>query len=391
MNSALIDAYKRLAVTFVQGEGCWLWDKQDKRYLDALSGIGVCALGHCHPRITDTIRRQADTLIHTSNIYQVEAQQLLAEKLCQLSNMEKVFFTNSGAEANECAIKLARLYGHQKGIDEPTIIVMERSFHGRTLATLSATGNRKIQAGFEPLVKGFVRAPFADLEAVRTIAGTNPNVVAVLLEPIQGEGGIHSATTDYLTGIRQLCDQQGWLLMLDEIQSGLCRTGQWFAHQHHEIVPDVLCSAKALGNGIPIGACLARGEAATVIHPGNHGSTFGGNPFACSVAMTVLEVMKDDNLAARAEQQGKKLSQMFSEQIQRTNLDVDIRGQGLMIGLDVKKPCTQLVQQALEKQLLINVTSESVIRLLPPLIIDDALLEKIVNRLFPLIHNHLHS
>lgn len=391
MNSALIDAYKRLAVTFVQGEGCWLWDKQDKRYLDALSGIGVCALGHCHPRITDTIRRQADTLIHTSNIYQVEAQQLLAEKLCQLSNMEKVFFTNSGAEANECAIKLARLYGHQKGIDEPTIIVMERSFHGRTLATLSATGNRKIQAGFEPLVKGFVRAPFADLEAVRTIAETHPNVVAVLLEPIQGEGGIHSATTDYLTGIRQLCDQQGWLLMLDEIQSGLCRTGQWFAHQHHEIVPDVLCSAKALGNGIPIGACLARGEAATVIHPGNHGSTFGGNPFACSVAMTVLEVMKDDNLAARAEQQGKKLSQMFSEQIQRTNLDVDIRGQGLMIGLDVKKPCTQLVQQALEKQLLINVTSESVIRLLPPLIIDDALLEKIVNRLFPLIHNHLHS
>ena len=218
MHSTLIDAYKRLAVTFVQGEGCWLWDKQDKRYLDALSGIGVCSLGHCHPRVTDTIRRQADTLIHTSNIYEVDAQQQLAEKLCPLSNMEKVFFANSGAEANECAIKIARLYGHQKGIDEPTIIVMERSFHGRTLATLSATGNRKIQAGFEPLVKGFVRAPFADLQAIQTIAETNPNVVAVLLEPIQGEGGIHTATKEYFSGVRQLCDQLGWLLMLDEIR-----------------------------------------------------------------------------------------------------------------------------------------------------------------------------
>ena len=389
MTDSLMATYARLPVAFSHGHGAWLWDEEGKQYLDALSGIAVCNLGHAHPALAEALCEQAGALLHTSNLYHIPLQERLGRQLCQLSGMQRVFFSNSGAEANEAAIKLARLYGHRRGIDTPLILVTENSFHGRTLATLSATGNRRIQAGFEPLLPGFVRVPFDDLEAVRQVAVNEPRIVAVLVEPIQGEGGVNIPTDDYLPGLRELCDQHGWLLMLDEIQTGIGRTGRWFAFQHHDIQPDVLTLAKALGNGVPIGACLARGEAAEVLQPGSHGSTYGGNPLACRAALTVLEQLGLNDLVSRAESLGRHLRAGFEHALQNVNGVVQLRQRGLMLGIELERPCAALVSRALEKGLLINVTAERVIRLLPPLVMDEQQADLLVNTLAPLIRDFL--
>ena len=382
-----MSTYARLPVAFERGADARLWDTTGKEYLDAISGIAVCGLGHAHPDITAALCDQAGRLLHTSNLYQIPLQERLGERLCELAAMERVFFSNSGAEANEAALKLARLYGHQRDIDEPQIIVMENSFHGRTLATLSATGNRKVQAGFEPLVKGFIRVPFDDLEAIRAVARNNDQVVAVLVEPIQGEGGIRLPDADYLPGIRALCDEHGWLMMLDEIQTGMARSGHWFAFQSGGAQPDVMTLAKGLGNGIPIGACLARGPAAAVFGPGNHGSTFGGNPLACAVALKVIEVIARDGLTEQAHQLGTQMRSGFREQLAGLECVNDIRGQGLLLAIELDRPCGELVNQALEQGLLINVTAETVIRLLPPLVISAEQASSIVERLSSLIRS----
>lgn len=385
----LMTTYSPLAVCFTHGEGAILHDEQGKTYLDALSGIAVCGLGHAHPAITRAITEQAGKLIHTSNLYCVKRQQELADKLARISGMDRVFFSNSGAEANEAAIKLARLYGHHNKIDNPAIIVFDNSFHGRTLATLTATGNRKIQAGFEPLVQGFIRAPYNDLEALQTIAKNSPNVVAVLIEPAQGEGGINLLDADFLPQLRALCDQHNWLLMLDEIQTGMGRTGEWFAFQHSDIYPDVMTLAKGLGNGMPIGACLAKGKAADVFKPGNHGSTFGGNPLACAAASAVIDTIESENLVARAASLGDKLFTGFRDQLAEVAGVKAIRGFGLMIGIELERECTELPRLALEKGLLINVTAGKVIRLLPPLIISDEQATRIVNDVSALVKSFL--
>ncbi|MDH5786657.1 MAG: aspartate aminotransferase family protein, partial [Chromatiales bacterium] len=363
MSDSLMTTYARLPVTFERGEGCTLWDTEGKRYLDALSGIAVCNLGHAHPALKQAICSQAERLLHTSNLYGIANQQALGDKLTALAGMDRVFFSNSGAEANEAAIKLARLYGHKKGIDEPAIVVMEHSFHGRTLATLSATGNRKVQAGFEPLVKGFVRAPYDNVEALENIAKHSPNVVAVLVEPIQGEGGVHLPAANYLAELRRLCDQHGWLMMLDEIQTGMGRTGRMFAFQHTEITPDVMTLAKGLGNGVPIGACLATGAAAELFQPGNHGSTFGGNPLACAAGIAVVDTLAGDNLLAHAEHLGSEILKGFKLALDDQPYIKDIRGKGLMIGIELDRDCGTLVGMALERGLLINVTAGNTIRL----------------------------
>ncbi len=381
MNEHLMNNYARLPVSFVKGEGVWLQDDQGRRYLDALSGIGVCALGHAHPRIARALTEQGGRLIHTSNLYQIPEQDTLATTLCQHAGMESAFFSNSGAEAVEAAIKIARLHGHRKGIDTPAIVVTDNSFHGRTLATLSATGNRKVHAGFEPLVQGFVRCPYNDIQALETIAGNRQDIAAVLVEPIQGEGGIRLPDSDYLTRLRQLCDDRGWLLMLDEIQTGLCRTGHWFAWQHPDARPDVICVAKALGNGFPIGACLARGDAADLFQPGNHGSTYGGNPLACHVANTTLAVMAEEDLATRAAVQGKRLMERLQTAFADDQRIKDIRGQGLMIGIEIDGPTDGLLSLALEEGLLVSLQAGNVVRLLPPLIIDDEQLSLLVEKL----------
>ena len=371
MHDPLMATYKRLPVTFVRGEGAWLWDTDGRRYLDALSGIAVCGLGHAHPAVREALCDQAGLLIHTSNLYQIAEQQALGEELTAYSGMDCAFFSNSGAEANEAAIKIARLYAHRKGVNEPAILVMDGSFHGRTLATLSATGNRKVQAGFEPLVQGFVRVPYDDMAAVETAAANRHNIAAVLVEPIQGEGGINIPAADYLPGLRALCDTHGWLLMLDEIQTGMGRTGLPFAHQHSGIQPDVMTLAKGLGNGVPIGACLARGAAADVFMPGNHGSTFGGNPLACRAARAVIKTIDRDDLAVHAARMGEHLLDGFRERLEGQPGVVEIRGRGLMLGIELDRPCAELVQLGLGMGLLINVTAERVIRLLPPLILDE--------------------
>ncbi len=389
MSQTLIDTYKRLPVEFARGEGAWLWDTQGRSYLDALAGVAVCSLGHSHPAITEVICEQARTLLHCSNHYEIGAQRLLADKLTSLSGMQNVFFSNSGAEANETAIKIARLYASRRKIKNPSIIVMEGAFHGRTLATLTASGNRKIQAGFEPLVQGFLRAPYGDLDSLETIAKNSAEVVAVLVEPVQGEGGVIVPDPQYLRDLRALCDRHGWLLILDEIQTGLCRTGQWFAYQHSGILPDVLTLAKSLGNGIPIGACLARGDAALALQPGNHGSTFGGNPFACRVALRVLETMEKLHLDTRAAQLGDRLRQALNNTLGALPGVKQIRGLGMMIGIELDRPCTELPRLALESGLLINVTADSVIRLLPPLILSDADAEQLVTRLTALVQQFL--
>ena len=385
MTDALMSTYKRLPVTFARGEGVWLWDTEGKQYLDALSGIAVCNLGHANAKVADAICAQSRTLVHTSNVYGIANQAKLAESLIRVAGMDKAFFGNSGAEANEAAIKLARLYGHNKGITNPTVIVMENSFHGRTLATLTATGNRKVQAGFEPLVQGFVRAPFNDIEALEKIAAHNKEIVAVLVEPVQGEGGIYIPDAGYLDKVRAICDKHDWLMMLDEIQTGMCRTGKWFSHQHSKSLPDVMTLAKALGNGMPIGACLARGKAAEVFQPGNHGSTFGGNPLACAAALAVVDEMEKQNLAAKAVTMGERLVTGLRTALANCVQVKAVRGQGLMVGIELAEPCAELVPQALEKGLLINVTAERVIRLLPPLIIEATEIDRIVDTLATLI------
>jgi len=389
MADHIMSTYNRLPIQFQRGEGIWLWDSENRQYLDALSGIAVCGLGHAHPAVTRAISEQAGLLVHTSNLYGIALQEQLADTLCELSAMERVFFSNSGAEANEAAIKIARLYGHSRGIDNPAIIVMEKSFHGRTLATLTATGNRKVQAGFEPLVQGFIRVPYNDLDAIRTVAANSNNVVAVLVEPIQGEGGINIPDADYLQGIRSLCDDNDWLMMLDEIQSGMGRTGQWFAWQHSDVLPDVATLAKALGNGVPIGACLARGRAAEMMQPGNHGSTFGGNPLACRAAIAVLDVLQQEQLVDHAAALGTHLLTGFTAALSGLEGVTSIRGRGLMIGIELDRPCAELVVKAIEQGLLINVTAERVIRLLPPLITTVKQADIIIEQVSDLIREFL--
>ena len=385
MTDALMNTYTRLPVNFTRGEGAWLWDSEGNKYLDALSGIAVCSLGHAHPAVTKAVCDQAATLVHTSNLYGIEAQSLLAEKLTALSGLQSVFFSNSGAEANEAAIKIARLYGHNKDIAQPNIIVADGSFHGRTMATLSATGNRKVQAGFEPLVQGFIRVPYNDLETIRTVAKNTDGVVAVLVEPVQGEGGINIPSTDYLNGLREICDENDWLLILDEIQTGIGRSGKWFSFQHNDIQPDVMTLAKALGNGVPIGACLAGGKAAEVLQPGNHGSTFGGNPLACRAALAVIDSMEQDGLIERANTLSQKLLDGFNARLAENQHVTDIRAQGLLLGIELDTPCAALVREALDNGLLINVTADKVVRLLPPLIISDTEADMIVDKVSTLI------
>lgn len=387
MKSHIMPTYGRLPVTFARGQGAWLWDTDGKRYLDALSGVAVCSLGHAHPAVHHAICKQSETLLHTSNIYRIGVQETLADKLTALSGMDNVFFCNSGAEANEAAIKIARKYGHGLGIDLPKIVVMEKSFHGRTLATLSATGNAKIQQGFEPLVEGFIRVPYNDIAAIERALAENTGVVAVLVEPVQGEGGVNVPADDYLNRIRELCDRHGLLMMLDEIQTGVGRTGKFLAYQHNDIVPDVATLAKALGNGVPIGACLARGKAAEVLTAGNHGSTFGGNLLACSAALAVLETLERDGLLAQAEKQGRAIHDGLRARLRDVPGIVGLRHKGMMIGIELDRPCADLVARALAQGLLINVTNEKTIRLLPPLIIDDAQVELLVAVLSGLVED----
>jgi acetylornithine aminotransferase len=368
----LMNTYARLPVAFSHGEGAWLWDQEGRRYLDAVAGIAVCNLGHAHPAVARALSEQAGRLVHTSNLYRVGLQECLAERLVALAGMDRAFFCNSGAEANEAAIKLARLHGRRRGVDVPAIVVMEGSFHGRTLATLSATGSRKVQAGFEPLVQGFVRVPYNDTEAVAAVARNRPEVVAVLVEPILGEGGVVIPDEGYLEALRKLCDAHDWLLILDEVQTGMGRTGRWLAHQHEGVAPDAVTLAKALGNGVPIGALLARGPAAELMQPGSHGSTFGGNPLAAAAALAVLETMAGEDLPARAARMGEHLAEALASALEGMPCVREIRNRGLMLGIELDRPCGALVPRALEQGLLVNVTAERVIRLLPPLVIDEA-------------------
>jgi len=381
----LMPTYGRNPIAFSHGDGAWIWDTDGKRYLDGFSGIAVNGLGHAHPRITAAISEQAGRVIHVSNHYRIPEQERLAERLCTLAAMDNAFFCNSGAEANETAIKLARLYGHQKGIDKPVIVATEQSFHGRTMATLSATGNRKVQAGFEPLLSGFARVPYNDAAAVAQVAANNPDVVAVLVEPIQGEGGINIPDDGYLEALRTICDRNGWLLMLDEVQSGMGRTGKWFAHQHGSARPDVMTLAKGLGNGFPIGACLARGSAAKVLQAGSHGSTFGGNPLACVAAMTTLAVLEDEDLLARAVELGDGIAASLRKELADTPGVIQIRNKGLMIAIELDRPCGELVARGFEAELLINVTADTVVRLLPPLIMTDEQAHMLVDGVSTLI------
>lgn len=391
MTSHIMPTYKRLPVTFTHGEGAWLWDEQHNRYLDALSGVAVCSLGHAHPAIHQALCEQSAKLIHTSNIYTIAVQERLADRLIALSAMDNVFFGNSGAEANEAAIKLARKYGHSIAVERPAIIVMANSFHGRTLATLSATGNVKIQQGFEPLVEGFVRVPYNDIAAVKQAITENRSIVAILVEPVQGEGGVNVPADDYLNQLRILCDEHNLLLMLDEIQTGIGRTGKFLAYQHNNIVPDVCTLAKALGNGVPIGACLARGKAAQLLTAGNHGSTFGGNPLACSAALAVLTTLEQDDLIAQATVKGQAIVDALHELLKDNQDVIAIRHKGLMIGIELSRPCAELVSLALAQRLLINVTQEKTIRLLPPLIIEQQQIQQLVQCLAALIHAYTGS
>lgn len=385
----LMNTYARLPVAFSHGEGNRIYDTDGKCYLDALSGIAVNTLGHNHPKLVNAIASQAARVLHTSNLYRIPLQEELADRLAGLSRMEEVFFCNSGCEANEAAIKLARFFGHQKGVDTPVIIVMEKAFHGRTLATLSATGNRKAQAGFEPLVSGFVRVPYNDLDAIRAAAELNPNVVAVLLEMVQGEGGIHVADPEFQRSLRSLCDEKDWLLMCDEVQCGMGRTGTWFGFQHAGILPDVATLAKGLGSGVPIGACMTAGKAAGLFKPGNHGSTFGGNPLACAAALTTIACIEEEKLRENAVAQGEAIRRGLSEALAGVGGLVEIRGKGLMLGIELDRPCGELVAKGLEAGLLINVTAEKVVRLLPALTFSAADTQELVQRLAALIKEFL--
>ena len=384
-----MNTYARLPVAFTHGEGVWLFDETGKRYLDALSGIAVSTLGHNHPRLVRAIAAQAGRVLHTSNVYRIPLQEQLSDRLAALSGMDEVFFCNSGCEANEAAIKLARFYGHKKGIEQPAIIVMENAFHGRTLATLSATGNRKTQAGFEPLVSGFVRVPYRDIAAIRAVGEHNQSVVAVMLEMVQGEGGVNIADDAFQRELRQVCDERGWMLICDEVQCGMGRTGNWFGWQHAGVKPDIMTLAKGLGSGVPIGACLTTGLAAGLFGPGNHGSTFGGNPLACAAGLETLATIEDDSLIANAVKVGEAIRTGMQEALVGASGVVDIRGQGLMIGIELDRPCGELVSQALEAGLLINVTADRVIRLLPALVFTEQDAQLLVERLAPLVRKHL--
>ena len=385
--SHLLNTYARLPVAFVKGEGAYLTDDGGKRYLDALCGLAVCGLGHAHPAVAKALRDQADALLHTSNLYEIPLQAELAKRLAALSGMERAFFANSGAEANEAALKIARLHGHQLGIKKPDVLVTESSFHGRTMATLTATGQRKVQAGFEPLLTGFARAPFNDVAAVERIAANNPKVAAVFVEPIQGEGGVNIPDAGYLEALRRICDANRWLLMLDEVQTGNGRTGAFFAYQHSAILPDVATTAKGLGNGVPIGVCLARGGAADLFQPGHHGSTFGGNPLACAAAHAVLDTLERDNLIPRAAELGERIQDGLRRALAGSNLLKEVRGKGLMIAVELNEPRPGLVQAGLEAGVLINQIGEQVVRLLPPLILTDAQADKLVEQVAALLQS----
>jgi len=389
MTTHLMNTYARQPVAFVRGEGAYLWDEAGKRYLDAVAGVAVNGLGHAHPKLVKAIADQAAALIHSSNLYRVPRQEELADRLCALSGMDRAFFCNSGCEANEAAIKLARLYGHGKGIEVPTVIVMEKAFHGRTMATLTATGSRKIQAGFEPLLTGFARVPFNDLDAIRHVAEHNKSVVAVLLETVQGEGGINVLPSEYLAELRQICDAHGWLLMLDEVQTGVGRTGTWFGFQHSGVMPDVIALAKGLGSGVPIGACLARGAAADVFQPGNHGSTFGGNPLACAAALATLDAIEEEKLIDNARVRGEAIRSGLRQALTGVHGVLDIRGEGMMIGIELDRPCGELVGVARDAGVLINVTADTVIRLVPPLIYGAAEVDALVAALSGIVKSYL--
>ncbi len=392
MTNSVMPTYGRLDVAFASGKGAWLTDINDKQYLDALSGIAVCNLGHCHPAVTRAVQHQVETLVHTSNMYHIPLQTQLADKLTELSGMEQVFFSNSGAEANEAAIKIARKYGHSKGIEKPVIIVMDGSFHGRTMATLTATGNAKVQVGFDPLLPGFVRVPYNDLDALRMAIGHWPEAVAVLVEPVQGEGGVKVPEPDFLAGVRAICTQRKLLMMLDEVQTGVGRTGQWFAFQHNdELLPDVMTLAKGLGNGVPIGACLVAGPAVGVLQAGNHGSTFGGNPLVCSAALAVLDTIEQEQLLNHVATLSQQMLNAFKHRLAGQEGVKDVRGLGFMFGIELSMPCAPLVKQALAEGLLINVTAESVIRLLPPMIINAEEADLIVDKVCRLVLDFLSS
>ena len=381
-----MNTYGRLPVSFVKGNGAYLQDDKGNQYLDALTGIAVCGLGHAHPKVAEALSEQGQTLVHTSNLYDIPHQTRLAERLCALSGMDNAFFCNSGAEANEAAIKLARLKGNRAGNLTPSVVVVEGSFHGRTMATLTATGNRKVHAGFEPLLGGFVRAPFDDIGAIQAIADNNPGVVAVLVEPILGEGGIHIPDNGYLPALRKICDQQGWLLMLDEVQTGNARTGEYFAYQHSNCLPDIVTTAKGLGNGVPIGACLARGEAAELFVPGNHGSTFGGNPLACAAAHAVLDVIEEEDICGQAKLQGQRIVDGLRTALAGNNSVTEVRGLGMMIAVELNNDAPSLVSDALEDGLLINVTQGNVVRLLPPLNLSNEEADELVSKLATLLN-----
>ncbi|MBT9540711.1 acetylornithine transaminase [Thiobacillus sp.] len=389
MTTHLMNTYARQPLAFVRGEGAYLWDESGKRYLDAVAGVAVNGLGHAHPKLVKAIADQAAALIHSSNLYRVLRQEELADRLCELSGMDKAFFCNSGCEANEAAIKLARLYGHGKGIEVPTIIVMEKAFHGRTMATLTATGSRKIQAGFEPLLSGFARVPFNDIEAIRQVAEHNKSVVAVLLEVVQGEGGINVLPSEYLVELRKICDANGWLLMLDEVQTGIGRTGTWFGFQHSGVMPDVIALAKGLGSGMPIGACLARGAAADVFVPGSHGSTFGGNPLACAAALATLAAIEEDKLLDNVKLRGEAIRAGLRAALSGVHGVVDIRGEGMMIGVELDRPCGELVGVARDAGVLINVTADTVIRLVPPLVYGSAEVDALVAAVSGIVKTYL--
>ena len=389
MPTHVMPTYARLPVAFVRGQGAWLWDEAGRKYLDALAGIAVSGLGHGHPRLVRAIADQAAKVIHTSNLYEIPAQTALAARICGLAGMDEVFFCNSGSEANETAIKLARLYGHQNSVQSAAIIVMEHAWHGRTLATLSATGSRKAQAGFEPLVPGFIRVPYNDEHAVRQAADANRNIVAVLVEVLQGEGGIHVADPDYVRFLRRICDERNWLLMIDEVQSGLGRTGKWFAFQHAGVAPDVITLAKGIASGVPLGACVAARRAAGVFKAGTHGSTFGGGPLACAAALATFDAIAEEGLIDRAIRVGEAIRAGLRDALAGVNGVADIRGMGLMIGIELDRPCGDLVKRALAAGLLINVTADRVIRLLPPLVFTDADARALVDRLAPVIRAFL--
>jgi acetylornithine/N-succinyldiaminopimelate aminotransferase len=380
--SHVMNTYARQPVAFVRGEGVWLWDDNGKKYLDALAGIAVNTLGYNHPRLTRALtERISSGVLHTSNLWRIPLQEAAADRVAEITGLDEVFFCNSGLEANEAAIKVARKYGHERGIAEPAIIVMEKAFHGRSLATLSATGSRKVQAGFEPLVSGFVRVPLNDLDAVRQVAEHNKNVAAVFVEPIQGEGGINVSRLEYLRGLKEICDRHQWLFMSDEVQCGLGRTGKWFVYQHAGFLPDVVPLAKGLGSGVPVGACVVGGRAKGVFKPGNHGSTFGGNPLAMTAVVTTIDTIKEEGLLANAARVGEVICAGFPK---RDGI-VEVRGMGLMIGVELARPCGELVRQALDAGLVLNVTADSVIRMLPPLVMSEAEAREVLARLLPLL------